>query len=85
MAIRKALLEHVLEVGHGTNHLLRMYHTYGPVRFISVILYTDWHPTTEVLPPAVNDAPVVDADEQMLQILAAGAQGVNNKAGSLGD
>ena len=73
MAIREALLERALGVGHGTNHLLRIYDEYGPLRFISIMSYTDWN-TTEVLPPAANYALVVDADEQMLQMLAAGAK-----------
>ena len=54
-----------------------MYETYDSMRFISIIAYTDWH-ATEVLPPAANVAPVVDADNQILQMMAAGAQWVNN-------
>ena len=48
-----------------------MYDTYGPVRFVSIISYTDWH-ATEIIAQAANVAPVVNADDQMLQMLTAG-------------
>ena len=80
MVIREALMEHALGVGHGTPHLSRSCVGYGLLNFISDSSSNDWT-ATEVLPPlANNDAPVMDADEHMVQILAAGAQGVNNEA-----
>ena len=49
-----------------------MYGEYGAVKIISVITDQDWD-STEVEPPPADAAPVVNVDEDMLQILVAGA------------
>ena len=49
-----------------------MYEESGAVKIISVITEYDWE-STEVEPPLADDAPMVNVDEDMLRILAAGA------------
>ena len=49
-----------------------MYEEYGALKIISVITHQDWE-STEVEPPPADAAPVVNVDEDMLHMLAAGA------------
>ena len=72
MVTREALLERTQGWGYGSNHQLEMYEAHDPVRFISIILFDDWH-SRERIAPVVNVALVMNADDQMLQMLAAGA------------
>ena len=77
-------MEHALGVGHGTPHLSRSCVGYGLLKFISDSSSNDWT-ATEVLPPSADETPVVDADEDILQMLVAGARVMHNEADSLGD
>ena len=56
----------------------------APLKFINVVTGHNWE-ATEVLPPAACEAPVVDADEDILQMLAAGARAIRNEEESLED
>ena len=60
-----------------------VYEEYGAVKIISVITENDWE-STGVEPPAADDAPVVNADEDILQMLAAGAR-IMRDEDNLGD
>ena len=77
-------MEHALGVGHGTPHLSRSCVGYGLLNFISDSSSNDWT-ATEVLPPSADETPVVGADEDILQMLVAGARVMHNEADSLGD
>ena len=57
------------------NNQIEMYETHAPLRMISIVTSRKWY--------AVEQSTPVNADDQMLQILAAGAQGVDDEAESL--
>ena len=60
-----------------------MYEESGAVKIISVITENDWG-SIEVEPPQANAAPVVNVDEGMLQMLAAGTRILRDEE-TLGD
>lgn len=72
MAKKEALLTRTQGWRYGNNQLEK-YETHGPVSFISIISLDEWY--------AEHITPVVNAEDQMLQVLAAGVQGEVNDAG----
>ena len=84
VSTRKKLLERTRMQDHSDDHQLETYKAHSPVRFISIILCGDWN-LTEIIPPAVNMERIANDNEHMLRMLAAGAQGDDNTAGSVGN
>ena len=69
--------------GYGDTYMEWMYEEYGSVKIISMITDQDWD-SVEVEPPPADAAPVVNVDEDILQILAAEAHILRDEE-NLGD